>query len=528
MANDVTSKVILGLDPSEFRRGIQQVDAKLKETSKLFDNLGAAVGAAFAGGAIINFAKDAMRLGDELQKVSQGFGRFGGEANLQQLRKATNGLLTDLELMKTATKAGTFGIGIGEMGNLLQFAKRRAQETGQEVQYLVDSIVTGIGRKSPLILDNLGISATHLRSKLNGVSVEAASVADVSRAVGEIATEQLRLMGDAAVTATDRMQQLNVRWENLKANIGTGLQGAALQTYDIFDKFFHYMKGGLFGMRDIVLEMNGIITEQSILRMREMANAVSAVSPGATEPNRPAGPAALNFGNFSENTLANMRAQLAAFNAELENVGIGSARFTELRGQIEALEASIRRLTEPAKQVFVVPTEEAIKLKDKGLMPVANGILYMDQVLQTAGIPSFDEFGRMIKGAKEQLEQMDRQLQAASMVGAEFGYILSESFRASIENGEDFFQVMKKALLDYVKQMAIALATTAALAAIFTVVTGGAGAGFGSIFGAISKTTGLGSFFGEGGLFNMKATVSGSDLILGTDRANNNRRRSGG
>jgi len=525
MANDVTSKVIFGLDPSDFRRSIQQVDARLKETAKQFNNLGGVIGAAFAGGAIINFANEAMRLGDELQKVSQGFARFGGEANLQQLRKATNGLLTDLELMKTATKAGTFGIGIGEMGNLLQFAKRRAQETGQEVDYLVDSIVTGIGRKSPLILDNLGISATQLRSKLNGVSVEAASVADVSRAVGEIATEQLRLMGDAAVTATDRMQQLNVRWENLKANIGTGLQGAALQTYDIFDKFFHYMKGGLFGMRDIVQEMNGIITEQSILRMREMANAVSAVSPGATEPNRPGGAPSLNFGNFSENTLANMRAQLAAFNAELENVGIGSARFAELRGQIEALEATIRRLTEPAKQLFVVPTEEAIKLNDKGLKPVANGIVYMNQVLQTAGIPAFDAFGRMIKGAKDQLEVMNEQMQAAAMFGAEFGAIISSAFTAAMNNGTSFFEEIGNAIRNYVQQLAAALATTAALSVLFSAITG---TPLNIAFAGVSQGMGLGNFFGEGGMFNMKATVSGSDLILGTDRANNNRGRTGG
>jgi hypothetical protein len=38
-----------------------------------------------------------------------------------------------------------------------------------------------------------------------------------------------------------------------------------------------------------------------------------------------------------------------------------------------------------------------------------------------SGIPAFDEFGRMIKGAKDQLELMDEQLQLASAVGAEFG-----------------------------------------------------------------------------------------------------------
>ena len=63
MANDVTSKVLLGLDAKEFRRGIQQVDAKLKETSKLFGNLGQAIGAAFIVGQVQAFAAETIKLG---------------------------------------------------------------------------------------------------------------------------------------------------------------------------------------------------------------------------------------------------------------------------------------------------------------------------------------------------------------------------------------------------------------------------------------------------------------------------------
>lgn len=514
---DVTSKVIFGLDPSEFRRGIQQVDAKLKETSKLFGNLGQAIGAAFAGGQVISFAQDAMRLGDELQKVSQGFARFGGEANLEQLRRSTKGLVTDLELMKRATAAGNFGIGIGEMGNLLAFATRRAQETGQAVDYLVDSIVTGIGRKSPLILDNLGISAAQLRSKLNGVSVEAASVAEVSRAVGEIATEQLRLMGEAAVTTTDRIGQLRTRWENFKASVGVGLQESALAFYDVFDQFFTYMKGGLFGMRDIVFQMNGLITDQTIMRARELQGALTNLGPGATEPNRPAGPPVLNFGNFGEQTLANMRAQLELFNKELENVQIGSARFKELQRQIQALEYSIGRAT---GETWSGAKQSLIDLEAKGLAPVTNGFVYQEQVMRATVIPAYDEMAEMIKGAKSQLEAMEEQMQVASMVGAEFGAILSQAFEASIINGEDFFDTLKIALQNYIKQMAVAMATTAALAAVFTLATGGSFK-FIDAFKAIGKTTGLGSLFGEGGLFNLKGSISGYDINLASTRSNN-------
>jgi hypothetical protein len=526
MANDVTSKVILGLDPSDFRRSIQQVDARLKETAKQFNNLGGVIGAAFAGGAIISFAQDAMRLGDELQKVSQGFERFGGEANLQQLRKSTNGLITDLELMKQATKAGTFGIGIGEMGNLLQFAKRRAQETGQEVDYLVESIVTGIGRKSPLILDNLGISATQLRSKLNGVSVEAASVAEVSRAVGEIATEQLRLMGEGATTATDRMQQLNVKWENLKANIGTGLQGAALQTYDIFDKFFHYMKGGIFGIRDALLEVNGIITDQSILRMREMANAVGFVSPGATEPNRPAGPAVFNFGAQPEQTLAMMRENLKNLNAELENVQIGSQRFAELKRQIEATDSAIKKLTEPAKKVFTPESTTKITLAAKAVGSYGTVSLRAAEVMRASVIPSLVETRNKADKIRESMELYNAQVAIGAAVGAQFGTIITGAFNSAMENGTSFFQEIGLAIQNYIQQLIVAVATTAALAAIISGISGGT-VGFGAAFKGVSAGTGLGGLFGDGGIIDLSAQINGYGLTATSNRMNRVNRLNG-
>jgi hypothetical protein len=395
--------------------------------------------------------------------------------------------------MKTATKAGTFGIGIGEMGQLLNFATRRAQETGQEVDYLVDSIVTGIGRKSPLILDNLGISATALREKLNGVSIEAASIGEVSRAVGQIASEQLRLMGESADTAADKLQRVNTIWANLKAETGQWVSRTGLAIAEIF--------GQLVTGRSLIKELT------------------PSTSVGASEPNRPAGPASLNFGNFSEQTLANMRAQLAAFNAELENVAIGSARFKELKASIDAVTKKIQELTAPAKEVFKVPTEEAIKLNDKGLKPVANGIVYMNQVLKTAGIPAFDEFGRMIKGAKDQLEAMQQQMRFASAVGAEFGHILSSAFSAAMDNGTTFFQELENAIKNYVQQLIAAVAATLALSAIVSAFTG---APLGATFRAVSETTGLGGLFGEDGVFNMKARVSGSDLVLGTQRSGSN------
>ena len=102
---DVTSKVLLGLDADGFRRGIQQVDAKLKETSKLMGNLGQLIGASFAVSQIQAFTSEAIQLGSQLQTVGKGFERFGDAATLAELRKSTRGLVTDLDLMKAAVTA---------------------------------------------------------------------------------------------------------------------------------------------------------------------------------------------------------------------------------------------------------------------------------------------------------------------------------------------------------------------------------------------------------------------------------------
>lgn len=483
MANDVTSKVILGLDPSEFRRGIQQVDAKLKETSKLFGNLGQAIGAAFVGTQIQAFLVDAVRLGDQLTKVSQGFARFGGEANLEQLRQSTRGLVSDLELMKTATKAGTFGIGIGEMGQLLNFATRRAQETGQEVDYLVDSIVTGIGRKSPLILDNLGISATALREKLNGVSVEAASIGQVSQAVGQIAAEQLRIMGEAADTAADKLQRVNTIWANFKAETGQWVSQTGLAIAEIFGQ---------------------LVTGQSIIQSLTPTQSV-----GASEPNRPAGPAVLNFGNFSEQTLANMRAQLELFNKELENVQIGSARFNQLKKQIADTEYAIGRAT---GEIWDGTQAKIAKVITKGLIPFGEVSIKAGEVLRSSTIPALQSTGITLEQVQTALARYNTEMELLNQIGAQFGHIFTSSFNAAMENGTNFFEELGKALKNYITQMAVAVGVTAALAAIMSTLV--PNLSFGKAFKGIAGGTGLGSIFGEGGIIELVGTLKGFDMQL--------------
>ena len=216
---------------NETKRGLDEVKSHVsrttKEISSNFGNvtasltkMGGAVGLAFGGAAIANFLKDSIHVAAKIEGVRAAFLRLNDATLLNRLRTATRGTVADLNLMQIAVRANNFQIPLQQLASLLEFAQRRARATGEDVNYLVDSIIMGIGRKSIMILDNLGISSTRLRDKLKGVGLESSSIGDVAKAVGDVATEEMAKMGAAVDTTADKISRLSVWWENLKVIIG--------------------------------------------------------------------------------------------------------------------------------------------------------------------------------------------------------------------------------------------------------------------------------------------------------------------
>lgn len=202
-------------------RAAENLNKATSSVTSGFKNVIAATGLAFGIREVFSFSQELVKLGGEADGVSRAFYRIAKQTDLNNLKASVKGTVSELELMKRAVSANNFGIPIQELGSLMEFAAKRAQDTGQSVDYLVDSIVTGIGRKSPLILDNLGISAAQLKEKLNGVSVEAASVGDVTRAVGEIARESMEVYGGLVDNNATKIQKITADWENFKKSLAT-------------------------------------------------------------------------------------------------------------------------------------------------------------------------------------------------------------------------------------------------------------------------------------------------------------------
>jgi hypothetical protein len=125
--------------------------------------------------------------------------------------------VTDLELMKAAVKFNDFKLPVEELGTMLAFAQQKAKDTGQSIDYMTESLVTGLGRKSLMILDNLGLSATEIKEKMK-------ETGDMTKAVGAIIREQMSKAGDYVETAADRAAQADVKLKNAMEELGRTFQ----------------------------------------------------------------------------------------------------------------------------------------------------------------------------------------------------------------------------------------------------------------------------------------------------------------
>lgn len=214
-----------------FLDNLNGIKSGFGEASGAADKLGLSIGK-FAKGAGIaalgfmavdaaNKIKDLTNEGIQLALQAEGikhrFEQIGGTSlYLEDLRKHTNGLVNDLELMKATVKANDFNIPMKDLGKYLEFAQLKSQQTGESVDYLVNSIVTGLGRQSVQILDNLGLSAAELKDKM-------AEGKTMTEAVAEVIDNQLQSAGEHFETTAEKAQRKLVELQNEQMRVGEAL-----------------------------------------------------------------------------------------------------------------------------------------------------------------------------------------------------------------------------------------------------------------------------------------------------------------
>lgn len=168
-----------------------------------------------------------VELAEAADGITHAFEKIGTADYLQELRTATKNTVSDIELMKAAVKAKDFRIPLEDLGKYLSFAQLKAQQTGQSLDYMVDSIVTGLGRKSPMILDNLGLSAAEISEKTK-------ETGDFMKGVAKIVEKNLAQAGETYISAADRATQRTVDLQNAQLALGKALVPIKEEFSDIY------------------------------------------------------------------------------------------------------------------------------------------------------------------------------------------------------------------------------------------------------------------------------------------------------
>ena len=160
-----------------------------------------------------------------------------GNALMTAMRKASGGEISDLNLQLAANKANLLGVANSaeQLGTLMEIARDRAQKMGISTTQAFNDLVTGLGRGSALILDNLGITVSVTEANATyaaslGKTASALSDAEKKQALINAVLSQgqasLAATGGAVETAATSFARAGAALQNFGDQVGGGLANA--------------------------------------------------------------------------------------------------------------------------------------------------------------------------------------------------------------------------------------------------------------------------------------------------------------
>ncbi|MBZ0294495.1 MAG: hypothetical protein K8L99_18165 [Anaerolineae bacterium] len=282
---------VLSLDDRDFRGKLGEAKSEMSGLGQTFRGtaanvqsagrfvLGAvgavALGAGAASVALLGMAKDASVL-EGIEEAFDGLVTSTGKSSkdmLRSLQEASAGMANQQELMLTYNKAAqlvstTFA---NQLPDAMDELTKVASATGQDMGYLMDSLVTGVGRLSPMILDNLGIQVD-LTQAYDDYAASLGKTADEltkTEKQSALMAQVMKKLEDNTASLPDvfgqtdtKMAQFESRMDNIRFAIGRGV-------LPIFDK--------------LVTGANGISAALELLVTGDFTKSISDALGGAQE-----------------------------------------------------------------------------------------------------------------------------------------------------------------------------------------------------------------------------------------------------
>lgn len=177
---------------------------------------------------------ETIKLGASIETLTNSFNALtkdagGTSLSLGSLRKATKGTVSDVKLLTAANTALALGLPVDELDDLFAASMDVGHAMGLTTLQAVSDITRGMGRLSPLILDNLGIIvntelAYETYAATLGKTVSALTAAEKRTAFQAAALESLSKKAAVLEGATSdsaiAQERFGATVENLKTSVG--------------------------------------------------------------------------------------------------------------------------------------------------------------------------------------------------------------------------------------------------------------------------------------------------------------------
>ena len=244
----------------------------LKGVGNVLGGLGkaAALGATVFAGAAAGMGAGLLKLALDaapLENIQLSFENLAGSAGfmgdemLAALEKSSSGMISQRDLMESFNSAAQlvskdFAV---QLPDAMQYLSKISAATGEDMTYMLDSLVTGVGRLSPAILDNLKIQvsleeATARAAEMFGVEADQLTKAQTQAGMMDVVLQKLQTntaaLPEVAGSSAAKIGEMGAKFQNLKDQIG-------LRLLPILQPFLDWMlqMGEKYG--PIVVEMFG-------------------------------------------------------------------------------------------------------------------------------------------------------------------------------------------------------------------------------------------------------------------------------
>nr|DAN78548.1 MAG TPA: hypothetical protein [Caudoviricetes sp.] len=184
------------------------------------------------GGYIEDFTDKASKT----KEAEEAMNRLSKNLNLNSkdilsgLQNASKGAVSNYDLILSANKAMSLGVAknTNDFTTLMEIARIKAKNMGITTTQAYNDIVTGLGRGSAMILDNLGITinaaqANEEYAKSIGKTVSQLTDAEKKQAlINKVVADgkkELEAAGEIMLTDAERRQKLIAQIENMKDRI---------------------------------------------------------------------------------------------------------------------------------------------------------------------------------------------------------------------------------------------------------------------------------------------------------------------